>query len=522
MGMANKTVDAIIIGSGIAGLMTAHLLADHMNVMIITKSNVNTSNSSCAQGGMAAALGPDDDWRKHLADTLKAGGDHHNETHVEMLVKRAPAIVSLLDQLGVPFDKDEDGALVLGMEGAHQNRRIVHVNGDKTGQAFTEALINAVKERVEILDYTMVKKLVSKNGRVIGVHTEKECIYAKATVLATGGLGGLYEHTSNVEEATADGFALAYRAGATLIDMEFIQFHPTLLRVGGETMGLISEAVRGEGAKLIDKNGKRLMEDFPLKELESRDVVSREIHKALQNGNEIYLDCRGIKGFKHSFPGLSERCEKALIDPTVTPLAVVPGAHFVSGGIETDSSGRTSLKGLYAVGEVACTGVHGANRLASNSLLEGLVFAEQVASDIQSVQSKFQLVYSEEDSDITVPHHLPFKSDIQIRMTKFVGIERDLSGLLEMKSWLEQFLPYANQILSTDSHDTIECKNMLIVSALITEAAIHRTESRGGHYRLDFPKRNDHLWSSTYVALSKEKGAQITQKEKRHLVLENI
>ncbi|KHF42014.1 L-aspartate oxidase [Halalkalibacter okhensis] len=519
--MATKTVDAIIIGSGIAGLMTAHLLADHMNVMIITKSDVASSNSSCAQGGMAAALGTEDDWRTHLADTIKAGANHHNESHVEMLVKRAPAMVKFLDQIGVPFDKEKDGSFRLGMEGAHQNRRIVHVNGDKTGKAFTEALINAVRAKVEILDHTMVTKLVSKNGRVIGVQTDKRNIFTKATVLATGGLGQLYQHTSNVDEATGDGFALAYRAGATLTDMEFIQFHPTLMKVGKDTIGLISEAVRGEGAKLIDKNGKRLMDDFPLKELESRDIVSREIHKALQSGNEIYLDCRDIPGFKHSFPGLAERCEKAHIDPSVTPIAVVPGAHFVSGGIETDSFGRTSIKGLYAVGEVACTGVHGANRLASNSLLEGLVFAEQVASDIQSVQSKFQLVYSEEESNITVSCHLPSISDIQIRMTKFVGIERDLTGLSEMKRWLDQYLPYAHRISKADSRVTIECKNMLIVAALVTEGAFQRTESRGGHYRLDFPKRNDQLWSRTYISLSKEKGPHIST-EKRHLLLENM
>ncbi|MFC0473652.1 L-aspartate oxidase [Halalkalibacter kiskunsagensis] len=510
--MSNKTVDVLVIGSGIAGLMTAHLLADHLNVMIITKANVMTSNSSCAQGGMAAALSPQDGWQLHFADTLKAGQDHHNPRHVEMLVKRAPAIVETLVNLGVSFDRNEDGSITLGMEGAHQQRRIVHVNGDKTGRAFTSALIEIVKNRVTIQDYTMVSRLVTNEGRVIGVETEDEIIYANATVLATGGMGQLYSHTSNVEEATGDGFALAYRAGAQLTDMEFIQFHPTLLMKDDQTYGLISEAVRGEGAKLIDEHGIRIMDHHEGRELAPRDVVSREIHRVLSKGRNVYLDCTMIENFHERFPSLDERCERLNIDVSKTPLQVVPGAHFVSGGIETNSVGETTLPGLYAVGEVACTGVHGANRLASNSLLEGLVFSEQVATHILTSKRELHLAPLSEAAEVQFGElHLPTKIEIQKRMTANVGIERELKGLLDMKRWLHTFLP-AIPISSKDDRDTLERKNMILVACLITEAAIQRTESRGGHYRSDFLNRDDQNWIGQYITFSKKSGVEVVDR----------
>ncbi|WP_227937838.1 L-aspartate oxidase [Alkalihalobacillus deserti] len=508
--MADKTVDVIVIGSGIAGLMTAHLLADHLNVMIITKSNAETSNSSWAQGGMAAAISPQDNWQKHLMDTIEAGQDHHNYSNVEILVKRAPEMVKKLLELGVPFDRSSDGSLLLGMEGAHQERRIVHVNGDKTGEAFTKALLKAVKERVTIADHTQVYELILNNERVVGVKTNKEIIFAKTIVLATGGLGQLYKHTSNVKEATGDGFALAYRAGAVLRDMEFIQFHPTLLAATGtDTFELISEAVRGEGAKLIDDNGKRLMEKNPLKELAPRDVVSREIHRALSVGKKIYLDCREIRNFAKRFPGLSDRCEAFEINPKYALLPVAPGAHFISGGVQTDSVGRTTVEGLFAVGEVACTGVHGANRLASNSLLEGMVFAEQLVKHILSqsftLHTSNQLLLTVKRKDSTFVD-LPSKSEIQEQMTDLVGIERDKQGLEQMKQWLQPFLFTASQVFDSDNSDILERKNMVLIASFITEAALLRTESRGGHYRTDYPERDDNKWMGRYLLSSKKDG----------------
>jgi L-aspartate oxidase len=472
---------------------------------------------------MAAAISPQDGWQLHLADTLKAGQDHHNPGHVEMLVKRAPAIVEILGNLGVSFDKNKDGSITLGMEGAHQQRRIVHVNGDKTGQAFTTALIETIKERVTIKDYTMVSRLVTNDGHVIGVETEDEIIYANATVLATGGMGQLYSHTSNVEEATGDGFALAYRAGAQLTDMEFIQFHPTLLMKDDQTYGLISEAVRGEGAKLIDEHGIRIMDHYQGKELAPRDVVSREIHRVLAKGRNVYLDCAMIENFHQRFQSLGERCEQLNIDVSKTPLQVVPGAHFVSGGVETNSVGQTTLPGLYAVGEVACTGVHGANRLASNSLLEGLVFAEQVATHILANKPELRLVRRKKSNEVPYENiRLPSKKEIQKRMTANVGIERELRSLLEMKNWLHTFWA-ATDISPKDDRETLETKNMLLVACLITEAAIQRTESRGGHYRSDFLERDDQNWLGQYITFSKKSGVTLIDRRREQFVaIENL
>lgn len=502
--MAERAVDVIVIGSGIAGLMTAHLLADELNVIIITKSDVEASNSSWAQGGMAAAIGPLDHWKKHFADTVEAGQDHHKANHVEMLVKRAPEIVKILQAMGIPFDKSKDGSLLLGMEGAHQHRRIVHAKGDQTGRAFTAALINELKDRVTILEHTMVVKLLKADEKIIGVQTKNDCIYAGAIVLATGGVGQLYTHTSNVPEATGDGFALAYRAGASLVDMEFVQFHPTLLVQGDQTHGLISEAVRGEGACLVDEQGKKLMDWHPLQDLASRDVVSRTIQREIEKGKSVYLDCRAIEAFPTRFPGLYQRCIDAEINLDTALLPVAPGAHFISGGIETDAVGRTSLGGLYAVGEVACTGVHGANRLASNSLLEGLVFAEQVAAHIRTIRQSTPLdPVKPSHEEITAASSLPTKAAIQRRMTANVSIERDDSRLQEMKQWLEPFMMTALQVHAADKRERLERKNMVITAWLITEAAIQRTESRGGHFRLDYPSKNDQRWRGVSITLSR-------------------
>lgn len=506
--MAQKTVDVIVIGSGIAGLMTAHLLADHMNVMIITKSNVETSNSSWAQGGMAAAIGPLDNWKKHFADTIEAGGSHHKIDHVEMLVKRAPHIIKMLESMGVLFDKQKDGSLMLGLEGAHQHRRIVHAKGDQTGKVFTNTLINALKGRVTIAEQTMVVKLLRAARRVIGVQTKSECIYAKAIVLATGGAGQLYTYTSNVPEATGDGFALAYRAGANLMDMEFVQFHPTLLVQESQTHGLISEAVRGEGAYLIDEKGNKLMDWHPLGDLAPRDVVSRAIESAIKQGLHIYLNYQPIKDFPARFPGLYQRCKQAKVDLEAKLLPVAPGAHFISGGIETDCYGRTSLSGLYAVGEVACTGVHGANRLASNSLLEGLVFAEQVATHIRTNPNPLQT----EDGELpfegmSIPLlPLPTKDEIQKQMTANVSIKRDGHHLQKMKQWLEPFMMQALHVDQLDDRWQLEQKNMLLVAWLMTEAALERTESRGGHFRSDYPHKDDQNWLRVYITHARSQG----------------
>ncbi|MCK0471136.1 L-aspartate oxidase [Halalkalibacter sp. APA_J-10(15)] len=495
--MVDRTADVIIIGSGVAGLMTAHLLADELNVMIITKSNVEISNSSWAQGGMAASLGKDDTWQQHYADTLRAGLNHHDEQHVEHLVKHAPTIVKQLQKLGVTFDHNES-ELVLGMEGAHQRRRIVHANGDQTGKALTHALIHAVKGRVQIEEQTHVYSLLKKKERVIGVQTNKGAIFAKATVLATGGLGQIYSYSSNVREATGDGYAIAYRAGATLKDMEFIQFHPTLFIHNDQSQGLVSEAVRGEGGRLINQAGEFIMAHHPERELAPRDVVSRAIYRMIEQGENVYLDCRSIANIKVRFPGLAKRAGKVGVDLTTTPIQVAPGAHFCSGGVEVDLYGKTTVAGLYAVGEVACTGVHGANRLASNSLLEGFVFAqklsEAVKEEVQTVKLVSILISRNHRQ---VSDQLPEKEEIQQKMMKHAGIERTAIGLLTLKNWLDRFKEKFLEV-GYEDEERIERKNMLLTASLIVHAALQRTESRGGHYRSDFPNQKDY-WLKRYV-----------------------
>ncbi|WP_165763716.1 L-aspartate oxidase [Halalkalibacter urbisdiaboli] len=523
--MASWDADVLIIGSGIAGLMAAHLLADKKNVILITKSNVNRSNSSWAQGGIAAALGTDDDWRKHFADTLLAGLSHHVDEHVEILVKRAPSLIREMEKIGVPFDKSKDGTLSLGMEGAHSRRRIVHANGDQTGKAFTETLIHVLKDRVTFLEETTAIQLLKQEDKVVGVLTDKGVFQAPKTILATGGAGQLYERTSNVPEATGDGFALAYRAGATLADMEFVQFHPTILYREGYAHGLISEAVRGEGAVLVDEEGTPIMANQPLKDLAPRDIVSREIHRKYCEGKRVFLDCRSIPNFSKRFPGISRICEKASIDLKQLLLPVAPGAHFVSGGVWTNQRGQTTVDNLYAIGEVACTGVHGANRLASNSLLEGLVFAEAVAKDI--LHSKPTIDYMKFDKKVAnhiKEHMLPSKKELQEKMTLLVGIERNAQTLKEMKQWLLPYIPIVKLSPSEKvSKEKVEVQNMLLVAWLMTCAALTRTESRGGHFRSDYPVLDDKKWLKTYIKSSLEQDSFIEvhsradiKKEKRY------
>ncbi len=492
MEMSEKTADVVIVGSGIAGLMTAHLLADHMNVIIITKSQVEASNSSKAQGGMAAALDTFDDWRKHFTDTIEAGQQHHHIAHVELMTRRAPAIVNKLEKLGVVFDRQSGGALALGMEGAHSHRRIVHANGDETGKMFITALIAKLQGRVTLYEEQFVRQLLRKDGKVIGVKTKNMTIYAGAVVLATGGAGQLYLHTSNVREATGDGFALAYRAGAALVDMEFIQFHPTLFINKQICYGLISEAVRGEGAFLVNENGKKLMQDHPARDLAARDVVSRAIFSEIQQGHHVFLNCSQIEQMEIKFPSLYKRYLKAGLETMLLP--VVPGAHFMSGGIKTDQYGRTNVKGLYAVGEVACTGVHGANRLASNSLLEGLVFAEQVAEHLLTTELVTERMDNEEEEITEEDLNHPTKEQLQERMSSFVGIERHRHCLEKMEGWLSSYFPQALKVCKHDEDEVVERKNMIVTAALITTAARTRTESRGGHYRIDYSKRDDKNW----------------------------
>ncbi|MFV9511145.1 L-aspartate oxidase [Tepidibacillus sp. LV47] len=509
--MKMRKADVIIIGSGIAGLYAAYLLSSKKKVILITKGKLDHSNSILAQGGIAAAIGKNDSWKHHFQDTIIAGHYHNVEEAVRCLVQNAPKIIQQLIDIGVTFDRDHHRNLELGREGGHHNRRIVHAGGDSTGKIIIEKLIKLIKPHVTIYEDEMVYELLTHNGNCVGVITKnmqgEYFIYqADHIVLATGGIGRLYPISSNDHTITGDGIAMAYRAGADLIDLEFIQFHPTMLVHNSIPFGLVSEAVRGEGARLVNQKGELIMEGIhPLKDLAPRDIVARTIYLSMQNGDQVYLDISIIKDFTKRFPTISKMCETGHIDINTGLLPIAPGAHFIMGGVKTNAYGETTLKGLYAIGEVAYTGVHGANRLASNSLLEGVVFANKVAEYI------FMRPKKNIRRDPMIPQiqklklSLPEIKEIQDVMMKNVGIIRDEASLLFAKEWFEQFLPkfHSNMIIDL-SFEEITRLNMVTTGWLITTSALKRTESRGGHFRKDYPYSNDEKWLKRYIVRRSE------------------
>ncbi|MFB4211976.1 L-aspartate oxidase [Shouchella sp. JSM 1781072] len=474
-----KTV--IIIGSGIAGLMAAHHLADECNVIIFTKSNYRDSNSARAQGGIAAAVASHDYPRSHFEDTMQAGKGVNDEALVEMVTKEAADFIHELENAGVAFEKI-NGEYALGQEGAHQHHRILFANNDQTGNAIVTALWNQVKNRVNVYEHTNVTALSVNGKEVTGVQTPYGVWAADAVVLATGGIGQLYAFNSNAPTATGEGMYLAYCAGAVLKDMEYIQFHPTILKSARAV--LISEAVRGEGGQLINSQGERVLRHYPKMDLEGRDVVAAVLHKALRNGEQIYLDVRKLKTFSERFPFIDRACKEEGFDPMKDPLPVMPGAHFVCGGVEVDKHGKTAVERLYAIGEVACTGIHGSNRLASNSLLEAVYFAKKCATDILSNVEQKEHGYDLEQQP-SQAHALPSRQELQQRMMSHVGIERTAKSLVEMKTWLESYRQFP-----TLQSVPLEDKAMFELASIITYAAIEREESRGTHRRKDFPNES--------------------------------
>ncbi|WP_198248770.1 L-aspartate oxidase [Thermoactinomyces sp. CICC 24227] len=493
--MRQVTTDYIVVGSGISGLMTALFLSETGEVKVLTKACEDESNSYRAQGGIAAAVGVADSPNLHWQDTLRAGVDLCDEDTVRLMVKMAPDTIRLLADWGTPFDK-KGNTYLLAKEGAHSASRILRVHGDSTGAGITSTLLRQAKRRksIHMQTHTMVADLLVENETcrgVIALDTGREptCYLArKGVVLATGGCGQVFKYTTNDLVTTGDGFAMAHRANVQLTDMEFIQFHPTALAVDQNPMFLISEAVRGEGAVLVTESGDRFMERYhELKDLAPRDVVSRTIYTEMQQGNQVYLDARHLKGkFAHRFPAIYKKCRKAGIDPEREWIPVRPAAHFIMGGIKTDSYGRTSLPRLFACGEVACTGVHGANRLASNSLLEGTVFAQRVAEKLSS--------YEEQSTTMQLPSQFPrlcqdkqteekIKKEIRQIMWDHAGIVRTSEGLAEGLSKLKR-LQDSGRVLP----GMFELRNMLTTAQLVMKAARWREESRGGHYRRDFPQ----------------------------------
>ena len=492
----------IVVGSGLSALMTASYLSKHMNVMVFTKSDKYENNSFLAQGGIAGAIADTDTWEEHFHDTILAGCNHNEEEAVEMLTKNGPEMLRDLMKAGMSFDRDEHGRLSLGMEGAHSQRRILHAGGDQTGRRVMQWLHSQISHFVHVVERETVIRVLTQDDRCCGIKTvnrfgERKTYYAPYVIFATGGAGALYSYTSNDQGVNGMALALAYQAGAVLTDLEFMQFHPTMLHVNKKVVGLVSEAVRGEGAYLVDDQGKRIMQGIhPQGDLAPRDIVSRSIFQELDRGGKVFLNIENVMKFEDRFPSISDMCRNQGISLENKLLPVVPGAHFFMGGIKTDLNGETSLKGLYAVGEAACNGVHGANRLASNSLLEAIVFSKKLADHILSgpvvkPSKKIEEIHSSPVTSTRTILPLPAKSELQAMMMRHAGIVRHADGLRELLEWLKTFQSYwqeFDQVESVLSLDEVELVYMLQISHLIASAALGRQESRGAHFRLDFPE----------------------------------
>ncbi|MFJ5529985.1 L-aspartate oxidase [Streptomyces sp. NPDC093261] len=522
------SADVVVVGSGVAGLTAAlRCEAAGLRTVVVTKARLDDGSTRWAQGGIAAALGEGDTPAQHLQDTLVAGAGLCDEEAVRILVTEGPDAVRRLISTGAHFDTDDEGGIELTREGGHHRRRIAHAGGDATGAEISRALVEAVRARgLRTIENALVLDLLNDaEGRTAGVslhvmgegqHDGVGAVHAPAVVLATGGMGQVFSATTNPSVSTGDGVALALRAGAEVSDLEFVQFHPTVLFLGPDAEGqqpLVSEAVRGEGAHLVDAAGVRFMVgQHELAELAPRDIVAKGIMRRMQeqDAEHMFLDARhfGAEMWEHRFPTILAACRAHGIDPVTEPIPVAPAAHYASGGVRTDSRGRTTVPGLYACGEVACTGVHGANRLASNSLLEGLVYAERIAADIARGRTE-----DEDGLHARVPEYVPYperpahpllapedRFTIQRVMTDGAGVLRSATSLQKAADRLQRLHSDARDALAENGKtsepgvDTWEATNLLCVARVLVAAALVREETRGCHWREDHAGRDDTAW----------------------------
>lgn len=533
--MKYSKYSTIIVGSGIAGLYAALKIEQQAKlpdgIMLITKSKLGESNSKYAQGGMVAVLKENkcDSTESHISDTIKAGAGLSEFNTVKFISENSDKVVKDLLNFGVEFDRDKDGNLCFTKEAAHSVRRILHSGGDATGKMIEKSLVEQVQNNNNIDVYeegTVVELLINSNGECRGVLVfnnmtgEYETVYSPAVILATGGIGQIYKYTTNPEGATGDGLAIAYNAGAVMQDMEFVQFHPTALAFDDDVNRfLISEAVRGEGAKLVDADGMEFMAKYDeRKELAPRDIVTRANYNEMMRNHlaNVYLNASCIDKAKlaERFPTISKKCLEHGIDISKDFIPVAPAAHYFMGGIRTDVEGRTSINGLFAIGEVSSTGLHGGNRLASNSLLECVVCAYEVANFLKtqnldapkSIDANIKSIidqYSEEDEDVEPIDTDVFKAELKDIMWNYCGILRDEKSLMTALEKLDELKSKFPRTRKCQTKAEYEFKNMLTVARMIVVSAIGRKESRGAHYRLDYLKTSEEC---THSHITKKEG----------------
>ena len=516
--------DCVVIGAGIAGFRAAIEASEHLNVIIVCKGTLEDSNTWKAQGGIASVLDKTDTFESHITDTLNTGCGLCDQGIVELVVRQGPELIEQLLSWGTEFDQI-DGHIATTLEGGHTHPRVAHAHGDETGRIIAEALIKKVRQNPNIKlveNFYTIDLLTNDDNECIGIighdkHSPPgtdQIIWAANTILATGGAGQLYRETTNPEVATGDGIAMAYRAGAVLQDLEFMQFHPTTLYVAGASRALITETLRGEGAVLLDNKGRRFMKEYhESAELAPRDIVSRAILAQMlkTKSTHVYLDVRHFdkEHFAKRFPQIFKLCESFDIDVSQDLIPVRPSAHYMIGGVKTDTSTRTSIENLYACGEVASTGLHGANRLGSNSLLEGLVFGKTVGQFVIQYKKsgvahiKHPLIkYQIPHSDRSLLDTADVRNSLRALMWRNVGITRKTRPLAETQEIIRFWQRYVMDKVF-DGPAGWECQNMLTVCLLMAQSAQMRQESRGVHFRSDFPDTDDEHFKKR-IEISKE------------------